>query len=169
LISALIIVEGLTDRAFIEGIIEKFEAKGEVKFMRGNKPEKVSRLLKTYAGEFNQAIILKDLHRDGRDTTTLINKLTNGIRRLEKQGLRSHIIVVKRSIESWILAGLCVNNPENIPDPEEELKRLIQKTGRHFIKSAEVYKRLAKEVDIEKAVKKSETFKSFIELLQSAH
>ena len=168
MIDTLVIVEGLTDKAFIEGVAEKLEAKCKVQFMRGNKPEKASRLLKTYAGEFNQAIILKDLHRSGRDTTTLINKLRNGIKHLENQGLRSHIIVVKRSIESWILAGLCINNPENIQDPEDELKRLIQKAGRHFIKSPEVYKQLAKEVDIEKAIKKSETFKRFIELLQPA-
>jgi hypothetical protein len=167
LIDTLVIVEGLTDKAFIEGVAEKLEAKCKVQFMRGNKPEKASRLLKTYAGEFNQAIILKDLHRAGRDTTTLINKLRNGIKHLENQ-VPSHIIVVKRSIESWILAGLCINNPENIQNPEDELKRLIQKAGRHFIKSPEFYKRLAKEVDIEKAVKKSETFKRFIELLQPA-
>jgi hypothetical protein len=44
----------------------------------------------------------------------------------------------------------------------------MQKKGKQYIKSPEIYKRLAKEVDIEKAVKKSETFKSFIELLQSS-
>jgi hypothetical protein len=64
-------------------------------------------------------------------------------------GVHPLVIVVKRSIESWILAGLCVNNPENIEDPEEELKKLMQKMGRYFIKSPEVYKRLAKEVDLE--------------------
>lgn len=126
------------------------------------------RILKTYAGKFNQAIILKDLHKAGRDITTLINELKYEIRDLENQGLHLHIIVVKRSIESWILAGLCINNPENIEDPEEGLKKVMQKKGRYYIKSPEIYRQLAKEVDFEKAVKKSETFKKFIEVLQFA-
>jgi hypothetical protein len=128
----------------------------------------VRRILKTYAGKFNQAIILKDLHKAGRDITTLINELKYEIRDLENQGLHLHIIVVKRSIESWILAGLCINNPENIEDPEEGLKKVMQKKGRYYIKSPEIYRQLAKEVDFEKAVKKSETFKKFIEVLQFA-
>ncbi|MEM4700634.1 MAG: hypothetical protein QXZ51_00645 [Candidatus Bathyarchaeia archaeon] len=42
----------------------------------------------------------------------------------------------------------------------------MQKRGRHYIKSPEVYKRLAKEeVDIKKATLKSEAFKKFVEIL----
>jgi hypothetical protein len=149
-------------------VIERLKAACKVQFVRGNRPKKVRRILKTYAGKFNQAIILKDLHKAGRDITTLINELKYEIRDLENQGLHLHIIVVKRSIESWILAGLCINNPENIEDPEEGLKKVMQKKGRYYIKSPEIYRQLAKEVDFEKAVKKSETFKKFIEVLQFA-
>jgi hypothetical protein len=165
----LITTEGKTDKAFIEGVTERLKAACKVKFVWGNRPVKVRRILKTYAGEFNQAIILKDLHKAGRDITTLINELKNEIKELENQGLQPYIIVVKRSIEAWILAGLCVNNPENIQDPEDELKRLMQKTGKHYIKSPEVYKQLAKEVNLKKAAKKSETFKKFIEILRLPH
>jgi hypothetical protein len=164
--STLIIVEGLTDKGFIEGIAEKLQAQCKVHIMRGNRPEKVSRLLKAFMGEFNKAIILKDLHRAGRDTTTLINKLTSKLKQLESQGLQLQVISVKRSIESWILAGLSVNNPEEILNPEEELKKLMQKKGKQYIKSPEIYKRLAKEeIDIKKAAAKSEAFKNFIEIL----
>lgn len=164
--SSLIIVEGLTDKGFIEGIAEKLQTPCKVHPIRGNKPDKVRRLLQVFAGEFDKAIILKDLHRGDRETITLVNKLKREIRKLENIIPPTQIIVIKRSIESWILAGLCINNPEEIPDPEEELKKLMQKRGKHYIKSSEVYKRLAKEeVDIKKASVKSETFKDFVELL----
>jgi len=164
--SALIIVEGLTDKGFIEGIVEKLQVPCKVRIMRGNRPERASRLLKALMGEFSKAIVLKDLHRAGRETTTLINKLASKIRQIESQGLQSQVIIVKRSIESWILAGLSVNNPEEILNPEEELKELMQKKGKHYVKSPEIYKRLAKEVDIKEAIAKSETFKNFIEILE---
>ncbi len=164
--STLIIVEGLTDRGFVEGIVEKLQVKCKVHPMRGNRPEKVSRLLKALTGEFDKAIILKDLHRAGRDTTALINKITRKVRQLESQILQSQVIAVKRSVESWILAGLSVNNPEEIINPEGELRELMQKRGKQYIKSPEIYKRLAKEeVDIKKAIEKSETFKNFVEII----
>ncbi|MEX2704536.1 MAG: hypothetical protein Q6352_004645 [Candidatus Freyrarchaeum guaymaensis] len=42
----------------------------------------------------------------------------------------------------------------------------MQKKGKHYVKSPEIYKRLAKEVDIKEAIAKSETFKNFIEILE---
>jgi len=163
----LIIVEGLIDEGFIEGIAEKLQKPCKVHPMRGNKPEKVRRILASVR-EFEKAIILKDLHRGEKQTTHLINEIKSEIKKLQNLQSKIHTIIVKRSVESWILAGLCINNPENIEDPKDELKKLMQKMGRYFIKSLEVYKRLAKEVDLEKAVKKSETFKSFIEILRTA-
>jgi len=134
--------------------------------MRGNKPEKVRRILASDR-EFEKAIILKDLHRGEQQTAKLIDEIKREIKQLQNLQHRIHTIIVKRSVESWILGGLCVNNPEETPNPEEELKKLMQEMSRHFIKSPEVYKRLAKEVDLEKAVKKSETFKKFTEILGS--
>jgi len=61
--STLIIVEGLTDKGFIEGIVEKLQVPCRVRIMRGNRPERASRLLKALMGEFSKAIVLKDLHR----------------------------------------------------------------------------------------------------------
>lgn len=163
--NTLVIVEGKTDKGFIEGIAEKLQKLCKVRPMRGNKPEKIRRILKA-SYDFEKAIILKDLHRGEQQTTKLINDIKREIKRLENQKPCTQIIVVRRCIESWILAGLCVNNPEEIPNPEDELKRLMQKRGKHFMKSPEVYKQIAKEeMDIEKAKAKSKTFKEFINSL----
>jgi len=163
---ALIIVEGLTDKGFIEGVAEKLQIACKIHVMRGNRPEKVSRLLRTLAGEFNKAIILKDLHRAGVDESILINKLLSKVRQLESQKMQTRVFPVKRSIEAWILAGLSLNNPEEILNSEEELKKLMQRRNKQCIKSPELYKQLAKEeVGIEKAAAKSKTFKDFIEFL----
>ena len=163
----LIIVEGLTDKGFIEGIAEKLQKPCKVHPMRGNKPEKVRRILASDR-EFEKAIILKDLHRGEQQTTKLIDEIKREIKKLKNLQNRIHTIIVKRSVESWILAGLCVNNPEETPNPEEELKRLMQKRGKCFIKSLEVYKRLAKEgIDLNKALTKSASFKEFLDALQT--
>lgn len=163
--STLVIVEGLTDKGFIEGVTEKLQKPCKVYPMRGNKPEKVRRILKA-SYDFEKAIILKDLHREERQTTKLIDDIKREIKQLENQKPYTQVIVVRRCIESWILAGFCVNNPEEIPNPEDELKRLMQKRGKHFIKSPEAYKQLARaEMDIEKAKTKSKTFKEFIDSL----
>lgn len=164
--SMLVIVEGLTDKGFIEGIAEKLQKPCKVHPMRGNNPEKARRILKAHT-DFEKAMILKDLHRGEQQITKLINDIKREIKQLENQKPHTQIIVVRRCIESWILAGLCVNNPEEIPDPENELKRLMQKKGKHFMKSPEAYKQLAREeIDIEKAKAKSKTFKEFIDYLK---
>jgi hypothetical protein len=159
LTNTLIIVEGHTDKAFIEGITEKLQKPCKIHPMRGNKPEKVRRILASDR-EFEKAIILKDLHRGEQQTAKLIDEIKREIKQLQNLQHKIHTIIVKRSVESWILAGLCVNNPEETPNPEEELKKLMQKTGKHYIKSPEVYKRLAKEVDLEKQSKSLRHLKS---------
>ncbi|MCL7390868.1 MAG: hypothetical protein LZ171_02365 [Thaumarchaeota archaeon] len=107
----------------------------------------------------------KTFIEEGRNRVALIHKLTDKAKQLEKQGLRLHIITIKWGIESWILAGLSVNNPEEILGPEEELKRLMKMKGEQFVKSRELYRKLAGEiVDIKKAMIKSESFRNFIKI-----
>ena len=165
--TTLVIVEGAADRSFVEGIAEKLRIRCKVLQMRGNRPDKIRRLLIAYAKRLGEAVVLKDLHRGYKETTTLIDRLKEEIERLGNQGIRAQIVTVKRSVESWILAGLSVNNPEEILNPEEVLKEIMQRRGRHYIKSPEVYRQLAREVDIEKAASKSETFRRFIETLEA--
>lgn len=70
-------------------------------------------------------------------------------------------------MESWVLAGLCVNNPEEILDPKGELRKLMWRKGKYYIKNSEVYKRLAKEeIDVEKALAKSPSFREFLKVLK---
>jgi len=119
--------------------------------MKGNRPEKAGCILAALQRELNRAIVLKDLHRKGKNRVTVIHKLTDKAKQLEKRGSRLHIITIKRSIESWELASLSVNNPEEMLDPEEEPKRLMNMKGEQFIKSREFYRKLAREiVDIKK-------------------
>jgi len=163
--NTLVIVEGPTDEGFIKGIAEKLRARCKVLIMRGNRADKAYRLLEDHIGEFNKAAVLKDVHRAGRDTTSIIDQLASRIKQLETQEIQLRVFSVKRSIEAWILAGLCLNNPEEILNPEEELKKLMQREGKPYIKSPESYKRIADEIDIEKAKKTSKTFKDFIDFL----
>jgi len=163
--NTLIIVEGQTDEGFIKGIADRLQAKCKVLVMRGNRADKAHRLLKAHMGNFNKAAVLKDIHRAGVDTTAIIDQLASKIKQLETQKIQLRVFPVKRSIEAWILAGLCLNNPEEILNPEEELKKLMQREGKHYIKSPEIYTRIADEIDIEKAKKASKTFKDFIDFL----
>ncbi|MEM1936533.1 MAG: hypothetical protein QXD14_07440 [Sulfolobales archaeon] len=165
--TTLVIVEGTTDRSFVEGIAEKLQIRCKVLQVKGNRPEKVRRLLIAYAEGVGEAVVLKDLHRGYEETTALIDRLKEEIGRLGNRGIRAQIVTVKRSVESWILAGLSVNNPEEILNPEEVLKEIMQRRGRYYIKSPEVYRQLAREIDIEKAASKSETFRRFIETLKA--
>ncbi|MEM2164069.1 MAG: hypothetical protein QXR62_06610 [Candidatus Bathyarchaeia archaeon] len=165
--TTLVIVEGAADRSFVESIAEKLRIRCKVLQMRGNRPDKICRLLIAYAKRVGEALVLKDLHRGCKETAALIDRLKEEIERLGNQGIRAQIVTVKRSVESWILAGLSVNNPEEILNPEEVLKEIMQRRGRHYIKSPEVYRQLAREVDIEKAASKSETFRRFIETLEA--
>jgi hypothetical protein len=165
LTGALVVVEGATDRAFVDAIARRLGAACEVYVMRGNRPEKVGRYLKALARRFSKAIVLKDLHRGGVDRASLIDEAARLVSRLE--GLKAHVIQVRRSIESWILAGLSASSPEDVADPEGELKELIRRRGGHYVKSPEAYRRLAEEVDVGCAVARSKTFRDFVECLES--
>ena len=165
----LILVEGRTDKAFIRVVAERLNiARKIVKIlpMDGNRPEKAYQYLRTYRREFERAIVLKDVHRAGIDRTPLIERLASRIKQLEEEeNIQVCVLPVRRSIEAWILAGLSQTNPEDILDPVEELKKVMWRRGRQYVKSPEVYKRLAKEIDIEKALSLSRTFKDFVDLL----
>jgi len=162
----LIIVEGPTDKAFVEVMTEGLRVACKTYIAKGNKPEKVTRLLRASAKVFSKAIILKDLHRGDLDRSLVVSKVAKVVSQLK--GLKAYVVQVERSIESWILAGLSadIDNPEDLPDPEEELGRLMQREGKYYVKSPEVYKRLAQEVDVERARAKSKTFEDFLRHLK---
>jgi len=62
------------------------------------------------------------------------------------------IVFVERSIESWILAGLCEERAKDVDKPE---MRLMEKLGRYSVKAFDEYQRLAEIVDLNHAVERS--------------
>ena len=109
--------------------------------MRGNNPDKAARLANSMLSveDYCKVIILKDEHKHPRET---IDKLIS--RMLDKiQHEKKHPIIVGKSIEAWILAGVGVANPENIDGAGEHLGQvLLRGYGRRYIKLLGTAKRL---------------------------
>jgi len=66
---------------------------------------------------------------------------------------------VKKSIESWILAGLYnKRDAEKIADPIRELNTLLMREGRYYIKSYDFSRLLAEMIDLNKAMRNSHSY-----------
>lgn len=156
----LIIVEGQSDRGFVKALCDRLNVRCDVKVARGNRPSKVARLAKAYMRKLDRVVVLKDVHeRDSRE----FNKVVNGVKTmLEGVGIRGEVVGVKRSIESWALAGLCEESAEDVEEPG---KRLEEKVGRPLVKSEEVYAELARRIDVDHASKSSKSFREFLDAL----
>lgn len=156
------VVEGHSDAGFVDAICERVNVECKVVVSRGNRPEKIGRIIKVVDSRLGRVIVLKDEHRLGsRDLTKLLNLLKTMLRELKVKG---EIIVVSKSIESWILAGLCEKSAEDILDPVEKLR---EKIGRLVPKTREAYYKLTQRIDIDHASKTSGKFKEFLQILQS--
>jgi len=162
-----IIVEGVSDKGFIEGIADRLKITCRVRLMRGNRPNKAIRLIKSVSvlRDINKIIFLKDLHTQDE------NKIRDKIRRImEEIGEINKVypIVVKKSIESWVLAGLYnKRDAEKIADPIRELNTLLMREGRYYIKSYDFSRRLAEMIDLNKAMRNSHSFRKFINFLKN--
>jgi len=155
-----ILVEGISDAGFVEGICRKLGATCRAFVLGGNNPKKTIRKIRALSTRFNRFIILKDVH--GLKSEVL--------KRFEEEVVRGvgdvnhvRIVFVERSIESWILAGLCEERAKDIDKPE---MRLMEKLGRFIIKTFDEYQRLVEIVDLNHAVEKSQSFKVFIEAIK---
>jgi len=164
--TCLIVVEGPSDEGFIEGIAERLGIRCKILPMRGNKPNKAGRIIRSFSG-LRKAIVLKDLHGAGKDVNTLLDRFRDLIGQLRSNRIEAHLIVVKRSIESWILAGLCVEGAESFPDPEEKLREVMRRRGEDYIKNKALLRKLTGELNIEKIMKVSNSFRTFIEALKN--
>ena len=170
--SSLVLVEGESDEGFVQGLAKRLGLEIKILKMRGNRPDKAVRLIKAVleSQSFSKAIILKDQHSYPEE---LIQEKLLQIREEISKTIKTdkkcciHGIIVKKAIEAWILAGLGVNNPENIDDPDEYLNEILRRRGRGvYIKNREKAKRLAMEIDLNQAIKHSNQLREFIDFLR---
>ena len=160
----LVIVEGITDKGVVQEIAKKIKTPVEILIMRGNNPNKAIRLIKAKltVEKYNKVIVLKDLHQQPEDKIReKLNKIANSI-----DNTKVHGIIVRKAIEAWILAGIGETNPENIDKPEELLDHIMRLKGRRYIKSLRTAKELTRNIDLQKAIKNSQTLRQLIEILK---
>jgi len=135
--------------------------------LRGNRVEKAIRMARSLAegsGHVSHIFLLKDTHGISDEKLAgLEMKVNKGLRDLVESSVKVGVLKVNRSIESWILAGLCEENPEGIPDQE---RRLSGKIGRSIIKAEGSYRGLAGQIDIQHAETKSQSFREFVKALR---
>jgi len=160
----LIIVEGITDKGVIQKIAEKLGIKTKILLMRGNRPNKAIRLANAELNtrKYTKVIILKDQHQQPENE---IHKKLNTIAK-NIQHPKTYTILVKKAIEAWILAGLGINNPENINDPTTQLDHILRQKGKRYIKSLKTAKTLTENLDLQQASQHSQTLKQFIQTLK---
>ena len=138
-----------------------------LRLMGENRLNKAVRLIKSVSvsRDINKIIFLKDFRVQDE------NKIRDKIRGImEEIGEINKVypIVVKKSIESWVLAGLYnKRDAEKIADPIRELNTLLMREGRYYIKSYDFSRRLAEMIDLNKAMRNSHSFRKFINLLKN--
>lgn len=155
------VVEGPSDKGFIQGVAERLGLSVDIYVGYGNRPGKVSRLIRSTARERPKVIVLKDLHRYSEST---ISRTLCELRRV-LGGLNVYFMIVRRCVESWILAGLGFSHAEEVEDPEGELDRELSRKGMRYVKSPNVTRRLAHMISLEDAMRCSGSFKSFVDKL----
>ena len=160
----LILVEGQSDKGVVQKITEKLNVKAKILLMRGNKPKKAIRLIKAELTRkaYSKIIILKDLHKYSQKV--IKENLSSIIKNINHKNIRG--IAIKRSIESWLLAGMGIKNAENILNPESYLSNLLRKQGKQYIKSLRTAKTLTSNINLKQAIQNSKTLKQFTEIIK---
>jgi len=173
----MVIVEGESDAGVVEAIFSKLPREGrglglEVYFMSGNRLKKVPDVIRARSEKYDGIILLKDLHT--LDEGELRSRIERTLSELpENLSGRVDYVIVRRSIEAWILAdpdGLeratghrpRVGDPEGILDPAEVLDELLKRCGKRYIKSRFFARRLAESIDLDRASRSSESLAEFV-------
>jgi len=160
-----IFVEGDSDAGFVNGLCKEIGVECKVFVLRGNRAEKAIRKARALANSYTHILFLKDVHRGPESMLNEFEeRVGEDLRDLMNRGVRVRVLRVRKSIESWILAGLCEGGPEEVEDP---VKRLSERIGNTVIKAEKPYSDLAKRISVEHAMKKSQTFNEFIRELKS--
>ncbi len=176
----LVLVEGPSDKGFVEEILRRLGLKPRVLVMRGNRPEKAVRYLKAQKGDYDKAVILKDLHKRREEAVEkLVKKIYSRLKESREDTSRVKCIIVRRALESWFLAdpealektlGCRVNvgGSEELSDLSQYLNQELEKHGKQYIKSMEVSRRVARKINIETARRRSRSFNEFIEAVMNS-
>ena len=160
----LIVVEGISDKGVVQEIAHRLGIRIEVLVMRGNNPNKASRIVKAklVVKSYDKIIVLKDLHRYSEHTLqNLLNEILSKIDHPHK-----YAIIVRKAIEAWILAGMGVINAETIDDPAMYLDQIMKRRAKNYVKSLTLAKILAESIDLNKAMSNASSLRQFIEALQ---
>jgi len=155
-----VFVEGPSDAGFIEEVCRRLGVSCRAFVLGGNKPGKVARKIRAVAPNFDGVVVLKDVHGLRRE---ILARLEEEILRGVGGSTRIRVLLVEKSVESWILAGLCEERAEEL---DEAGLRLMERLGRIVVKTFEEYRRLAQAVDLEHATKKSKSFRAFAEAVR---
>jgi len=170
----LVLVEGSSDCGVVETFAKKLGRGIEVRVMRGNRKEKIIRLIKTYK-DYDKAIVLKDLHTSKEEN---IKRILNEIKKNTSElGIKVHGIIVRRAIEAWILSdpeslsrylniNISIGDSEDIIDPANLLDNYLKRINRRYVKNREIAKQLAELVNLNKATMRSRSLKEFIDILK---
>ena len=161
----LVVVEGVSDKGVVEAIAKKLGVNIEVHLMRGNNPDKAARIINSTleVNQYSKVVILKDQHRYPEDKIKeLLNKALSKVNHPRKYG-----VIVKKAIEAWILAGLGVNSPEDINEPDNYLNEILKREGRgYYVKSLRRAKELMMNADLSQATSRSPSLRKFINVLR---
>ncbi len=178
---ALIIIEGPSDKGFVEEIAKRLNVMSKVIIMRGNRPDKIARYVRAYHKDYDKIIILKDLHRHNE---SVIDDLTVRVRQIFRQVPEAldklRIIKVRRALEAWFLAdsralgevfdcrvNVDVGNPEALEDPAEYLNEKLRRTcGKEYVKNEMISREFARVMDVEAVMRKSSSFRDFVRALE---
>ncbi len=159
-----IFVEGDSDVGFIDGLCRRLGIKCRVYNLGGNRPDKAVRKARAVAERSQLVVFLKDTHNLTDDFLSgFERKVYSDLEDLRREGNKIRVLRVIKSVESWILAGLCEQNPEGIDEP---VTRLRSKLKGRIVKTEHFYRRLARKIDVEHAADRSESFREFLKVLR---
>ncbi len=176
----LVLVEDEYSQGFIEGLVERLQAKLEFKIVKlnGFNDAKIIRILKSFSHRYDLIAILKNQYElSEEEIHELIRRIINQIPS-EIAG-KLHWIVVKRTIDAWALAdvdglkSICpeisfTGDPEELTNPIEVLRSEFAKCGKVYVRSFEVGRKLGCAISLERAIQKSSSLKRFIDVLANS-
>ena len=145
-----IVVEGLYDEAIVRALARAIVPGIGIRIRRargrGNLLQKAPGLARELFGRTCQKVLVL-VDSNGDDPSDLRNTVQNRMGSLPSV----RVVIAIRAIEAWLLADpkVCESdyeNPEDVLNPKEELKRRLRSRGIDYI--PKIAERLAEELDV---------------------